>query len=569
MCGILGFFNVKGNKKQLRRKCVAQAKLIRHRGPDASGIKHYAVEDRHHFILHERLSIVDPSLGAQPVFNDDETVCAVVNCEIYNHLELRSKLKTEKNFVGHNDAQIVPRLYKELGIEETCNLLSGKFGIIIYDVIQNRVFVVRDHMGILPVYLGFGKYGELFVSSELKAIAEDSENLEILLPGHYYDSEAGKQIQWYKPLYREPDYLPEGEADKSIIRKLLEQSVERRLMSDVPYAVLLSGGLDSSLTAAITARLFKEHQEKDAKNDDKYFVAKKLHSFCVGLKGSPDLAASRKVANYIGTEHHEFIFTVEEGIDAIYDVIYSLETFNVTTIRAATPMYLLSRLIKSLGIKVVITGEGADELFGGYLYFHKAPNKEEFYRETVRKLLDLYKFDLLRANKATMAWGIEARVPFLDKDFVEYNMSYSAESKMITKEHKNIEKYVLRSAFDDPDDPILPEEILWRQKEQFSDGVGYNWVDGLKDYCEEHVSDKEFELRATRFPVSTPQTKEAYYYREIFEKHYPKMTAVLTVPFNKSIACSTEAALKWDESFLKNADESGRSVLGVHESTNK
>ena len=392
--------------------------------------------------------------------------------------KLRDVLKEEHTYIGRSDCLIIPHLYEEIEIKELCNMLSGKFGAVIYDGVKERFYVIRDHLGIIPVYIGRGEGGEFYVSSELKAIHDVATSLEILLPGHYYDSELQKQVKWYNPIYHNIDFIPEDPVDFLKLRDLLIQSVKRRLMTDVPFGVLLSGGLDSSLIASITARHYDDFVKNHAYQD--VVVSTKLHSFCIGLENSPDLKASRKVADFLGTIHHEFLFTLEQGIDAISEVIYYTETFNPTTIRASTPMWLMARKIKSLGIKVVLTGEGSDEVFGGYLYFHKAPNKKEFHQETVRKLLDLYKYDLLRANKSTASWGIEARVPFLDKDFVEYCMSFDPYYKMINQEHQNIEKWVLRKAFDDKENPFLPDEILWRQKEQFSDGVGYNWIDGLK-----------------------------------------------------------------------------------------
>lgn len=441
-------------------------------------------------------------------------------------------------------------------------MMSGMFASLLFDVENQRVVVWRDSIGIIPCYIGRGHDGEFFVGSELKSFHDFAINIEILLPGHYYDTKIGKQQRWYNPIFYQPNYLPETKVDLGKIKDLLINSVKKMLMCDVPFGVLLSGGLDSSLIASITSKIYNEYMEKYEYKDDVVVTTPQLSSFCIGLEGSPDLKASREVAKFLNTKHYEFIFTVEEGIDAISDVIYTIETFNPTTIRASTPMFLMARKIKTLGIKMVLTGEGSDELFGGYLYFHKAPNKKEFHEETVRKIQDLYKYDLLRANKTTANWGVEARVPFLDKDFVEYIMNIDPECKVINKEHNNIEKWVLRKAFDDK--TWLPEDILWRQKEQFSDGVGYNWIDGLKEYIESQVSDLEFSNASNRFPIMTPPTKEAYYFRTIYEQHYPTMSAVCTVPQNKSVACSTEKALEWDEAFRKNADESGRAV-NVHE----
>lgn len=478
MCGIFGVFNLKGDKVTCRRLVHDHIRRLLHRGPDATGIAHFQLsENEHHYICHQRLSIVDPEQGEQPMYNPNKDVCAVVNGEIYNHMEIRDMLHGDRKWIGHSDCQVVPHLYEEVDIKKLANTLSGKFGIIIYDQKKEKYYAIRDHIGIIPVYIGNGKNGEFYVSSEMKTFHDLASSIEILLPGHYYDSELKQQVKWYEPTHYNMDLVPTTPVDFDKLKNLLIQAVERRLMSDVSFGVLLSGGLDSSLIASITSRLYADFQKKHESDD---LVHKHLHSFCVGLEGSPDLKASREVANFLKTKHHEFTFTVEEGIDAITQVIYHTETFNPTTIRASTPMFLMARKIKALGIKMVLTGEGADEIFGGYLYFHKAPNKEEFHQENIRKLNDLYKYDLLRANKSTSAWGIEARVPFLDKDFVEYAMSIDPECKLINKDHNNIEKWVVRKAFDDKENPYLPESVLWRQKEQFSDGVGYNWIDGLK-----------------------------------------------------------------------------------------
>lgn len=437
------------------------------------------------------------------------------------------------------------------------------FASLLFDIEQGRVFAFRDHLGIIPCYIGRGSQGELYIASELKAFHDYATSIEILLPGHYYDSFTHKQTRWFNPIYYTPKYIPSTPVDLKKLRDLLIQSVRSLLMCDVPFGVLLSGGLDSSLIASITSRIYNEYMNSYEFKDDLAVTEPHLSSFCIGLEGSPDLKASREVAKFLGTKHYEFTFTVEEGIDALSDVIYTIETFNPTTIRASTPMYLMARKIKTLGIKMVLTGEGADEMFGGYLYFHKAPDKTEFHDESIRKMQDLYKYDLLRANKSTAAWGVEARVPFLNREFIDYVLDIDPECKMVTKEHKGIEKWVLRTAFDDKEKPWLPENILWRQKEQFSDGVGYNWIDGLKDYIEYQVSDDDLKFAGNRFPIMTPPTKEAYFYRTIYEQHFPSMSAVCTVPQVKSIACSTEKALEWDEAFKKNADESGR-VVNIH-----
>lgn len=562
MCGIFAVFGIKGDYTRCRKLVNQLMKRLLHRGPDSTGLTHYKVgENTYHFLGHQRLAIVDPFNGDQPFWGQNKTCCCVANGEIYNHFELRNILKQEHTFIGHSDCEIIPHLFDEMDIAKLSNILHGKFGIVIYDVKKDKFYVTRDHLGIIPVYIGRGLEGEFYVGSELKAFHDHAKTVEILLPGHYYDSELQQQVRWYNPPHYQIENIPTTPVDLNRIKELLISSVNRRLMCDVPFGVLLSGGLDSSIIASITSRLYQKFQKE---HEDDLLQIKQLSSFCIGLEGSPDLIAAREVAKFIGTKHYEFTYTVQEGIDAIEDVIYAIETFNPTTIRASIPMYLMSRKIKSLGIKMLLTGEGSDEIFGGYLYFHKAPNKKEFHQETVRKIQDLYKYDLLRANKTTAHWGIEARVPFLDRDFVEYVMSVDPECKVVNAEHQNIEKFVLRKAFDDKENPWLPENILWRQKEQFSDGVGYNWIDGLKAFIEKQVSDDDLKNAKLRFPIMTPPTKEAYYYRMVFEQHFPSMTAVCTVPQVKSIACSTEKAIEWDETFKKNADESGRAVLGVH-----
>lgn len=480
MCAIFGLFFISGEYSRLRKQVVKMIKRLQPRGPDATGLQHYEVDGKHCFIGHQRLSVVDPFHGDQPFYGQYHKTISVTNGEIYNHMDLRKDLTKEYKYVGHSDCEVVPYMYDEYdgNVRKMAEKMGGMFASIIYDIEKNRVVIWRDPLGVIPCYIGKGRHGELFVASELKAFHDYAQSIEILLPGHIYDSNVGRQEQWYFPLHYQPNYVPSEKVCLKKLKELLISSVKGMMMADVPFGVLLSGGLDSSLIASITTRLFKEH--KNAYQDDLIVQTNQLASFCIGLEGSPDLAASREVAKFLGTKHYEFNFTVEEGIDAISDVIYTIETFNPTTIRASTPMYLMSRKIKTLGIKMVLTGEGADELFGGYLYFHKAPHKEEFHAETVRKIKDLYKYDLARANKSTAAWGVEARVPFMEKFFVEYVMNIDPECKMVNKEHKSIEKWVLRAAFDDKDDPYLPENILWRQKEQFSDGVGYNWIDGLK-----------------------------------------------------------------------------------------
>ncbi|XP_073057219.1 asparagine synthetase [glutamine-hydrolyzing]-like isoform X2 [Primulina eburnea] len=437
-------------------------------------------------------------------------------------------------------------------------MLDGMFSFVLLDTRDNSFLAARDAIGITSLYIGWGLDGSVWISSELKGLNDECEHFEVFPPGHLYSSKMGGLRRWYNPPWFS-EAIPSTPYEPFDLRRAFEKAVIKRLMTDVPFGVLLSGGLDSSLVAAVTAR----HLEgtKAAKH-----WGVQLHSFCVGLEGSPDLKAAREVADYLGTVHHEFHFTVQDGIDAIEDVIYHIETYDVTTIRASTPMFLMSRKIKSLGVKMVLSGEGSDEIFGGYLYFHKAPNEDEFHRETCRKIKALHQYDCLRANKATSAWGLEARVPFLDKEFVNVAMSIDPEWKMIKPEQKRIEKWILRQAFDDEERPYLPKHILYRQKEQFSDGVGYSWIDGLKAHAEHHVNDKMMLNAAHIFPHNTPITKEAYYYRMIFDRLFPQNSASLTVPGGASVACSTATAVAWDESWSKNLDPSGRAAIGVHNS---
>lgn len=479
MCGIFGLFFVKGDYNELKKRVLKLLKRLLPRGPDATGFKHYEVDGYHHFICHQRLSIVDPFGGDQPFYGQIKKTCSVTNGEIYNHEGLRKNLRNKHEFLGHSDCEIIPYLYDDgYDMKEISNMFSGMFATILLDTEENRLFVSRDHLGIIPCYMGRGKNGEIYVASELKAIHDYSTSIDILLPGHYYDSQTKEQIRWWNPIYYQPNYLPIEKVDLTVLREKLISAVRNKMMSDVPFGVLLSGGLDSSLIASITKRLYKEYINK---YEDQLIVhSPVLSSFSIGLKDSPDLVAAREAAKHIGTKHYEFVFTVEEGLNVLSDVIYTIETFNPTTIRASIPMYLMARRIKTLGIKMVLSGEGSDELMAGYLYFHKAPNSKELYEETVRKLQDLYKYDLLRANKTTAGWGVECRPPFLDKDFIDYVMTIDPECKMVNKEHMNIEKWVLRKAFDVEDDPYLPKKLLYRQKEQFSDGVGYGWIDGLK-----------------------------------------------------------------------------------------
>lgn len=550
MCGIVGAFELKQPLESLRPQVLEMSKRIRHRGPDWSGIYSSAKA----LLAHERLAIVDPKSGSQPLYSPDGQVVLAVNGEIYNHKELRNSLPNYQ-FSTLSDSEVVLALYLEKGpafVEE----LNGIFGFALYDSREDSFFIARDHMGIIPLYYGKDQYGQLFVASELKSLEGFCTEIEQFPPGHYlYSKEGLEPKHWYKRDWESYETVQDNETDIAKLRKGLEDAVHHQLMSDVPYGVLLSGGLDSSVIAAITKKFASRRIES---NDEEEAWYPQLHSFAVGLQGSPDLIAAQKAADHIGTIHHEVNFTIQEGLDAIRDVIYHLETYDVTTIRASTPMYLLARVIKSMGIKMVLSGEGSDELFGGYLYFHKAPNAKEFHEETVRKLKKLYLYDCLRANKSLAAWGVEGRVPFLDKEFMDIAMSINPEDKMIRD--GRMEKWVVRKAFED----YLPESIAWRQKEQFSDGVGYSWIDTLKAQAEEKVSDTEFEAAAHRFPINTPKNKEEYLYRSIFETHFPSDAAAKTVPSVKSVACSTPEALAWDASFQNLNDPSGRAVANVH-----
>jgi len=550
MCGIVGAFELKQPLESLRPQVLEMSKRIRHRGPDWSGIYSSAKA----LLAHERLAIVDPKSGSQPLFSPDGQVVLAVNGEIYNHKELRNSLPNYQ-FSTQSDSEVVLALYLEKGpafVEE----LNGIFGFALYDSRDDSFFIARDHMGIIPLYYGKDEYGQVFVASELKSLEGFCTEIEQFPPGHYlYSKEGLEPKRWYSRDWESYDTVQDSETDIAKLRKGLEDAVYHQLMSDVPYGVLLSGGLDSSVIAAITKKFASRRIES---NDEEEAWYPQLHSFAVGLQGSPDLIAAQKAADHIGTIHHEVNFTIQEGLDAIRDVIYHLETYDVTTIRASTPMYLLARVIKSMGIKMVLSGEGSDELFGGYLYFHKAPNAKKFHEETVRKLKKLYLYDCLRANKSLAAWGVEGRVPFLDKEFMDIAMSINPEDKMI--KDGRMEKWVVRKAFED----YLPESIAWRQKEQFSDGVGYSWIDTLKAQAEEKVSDTEFETAAQRFPINTPKNKEEYLYRSIFETHFPSDAAAKTVPSVKSVACSTPEALAWDASFQNLNDPSGRAVANVH-----
>ncbi|MBA0564990.1 hypothetical protein Golob_009891 [Gossypium lobatum] len=523
---------------------------LKHRGPDWSGLYQHGDS----YLAHQRLAIVDPASGDQPLFNEDKSVAVTVNGEIYNHEELRKKLVNHKFWTG-SDCDVVAHLYEEYG-EDFVDMLDGIFSFVLLDTRDNSFIVARDAIGVTSLYIGWGLDGSVWISSEMKGLNDDCEHFETFPPGHLYTSKSRGFRRWYNPPWFS-ESIPSVPYDPLVLRRAFENAVIKRLMTDVPFGVLLSGGLDSSLVASITARYLAG--TKAAKQ-----WGSQLHSFCVGLEGSPDLKAAKEVADYLGTVHHEFHFTVQDGIDAIEDVIYHTETYDVTTIRASTPMFLMSRKIKSLGVKMVISGEGSDEIFGGYLYFHKAPNKEELHRETCHKVKALHQYDCLRANKATSAWGLEARVPFLDIEFINVAMSIDPESKMIKKDQGRIEKWILRKAFDDEERPYLPKHILYRQKEQFSDGVGYSWIDGLKAHAAKNVTDKMMLNASYIFPHNTPTTKEAYYYRMIFERFFPQNSARLTVPGGASVACSTAKAVEWDVSWKNNLDPSGRAALGVH-----
>ncbi|KAK3007011.1 hypothetical protein RJ639_016208 [Escallonia herrerae] len=544
MCGILAVLG-----------CSDDSQAKRHRGPDWSGL--YQHGDC--YLAHQRLAIIDPASGDQPLYNEDQKIVVTVNGEIYNHEELRKSLPDHKFRTG-SDCDVIAHLYEEFG-ENFLDMLDGMFSFVLLDTRDNSFIVARDAIGITSLYIGWGLDGSIWISSEMKGLNDDCEHFEAFPPGHLYSSKASGLRRWYNPLWFS-EAVPSTPYDPLVLRRAFESvrlAVIKRLMTDVPFGVLLSGGLDSSLVASITARHLAGTRAA------KQWGAQ-LHSFCVGLEGSPDLKAAKEVADYLGTVHHEFHFTVQDGIDAIEDVIHHIETYDVTTIRASTPMFLMSRKIKSLGVKMVISGEGSDEIFGGYLYFHKAPNKEEFHRETCHKIKALHQYDCLRANKSTSAWGLEARVPFLDKEFITVAMSIDPEWKMIKRDEGRIEKWILRRAFDDEERPYLPKHILYRQKEQFSDGVGYSWIDGLKAHAEQHVTDKMMLNASHIFPHNTPTSKEAYYYRMIFERFFPQNSARLTVPGGASIACSTAKAVEWDSSWSNNLDPSGRAAFGVHNS---
>ena len=550
MCGIVCAYELKQPAEVLRPQLLEMSKKIRHRGPDWNGV----YSDEKAILAHERLSIVDPASGKQPLLSPDGKLILAANGEIYNHQELRKQLKGQYDFKTQSDCEVILALYQEEG-PGFVDKLNGIFAFSIYDAEKDEYFVARDHMGVIPLYMGWDQHGTFYVASELKALEGTCTKIELFPPGHYLHSSDGELKRWYSREWMEYDAVKENETSIENLREALEAAVHRQLMSDVPYGVLLSGGLDSSITSAV-AKKYAEKRIESGDTDGAWWP--RLHSFSVGLEGSPDLAAAQKVADHIGTVHHEIKFTIQEGLDAIKDVIYNLETYDITTIRASTPMYLMARVIKSMGVKMVLSGEGADEVFGGYLYFHKAPNAQEFHEETVRKLSKLHMYDCLRANKSLAAWGIEGRVPFLDKEFMDVAMSINPQDKMINGER--MEKWVLRKAFES----YLPESVAWRQKEQFSDGVGYSWIDTLKELVNEKISDEQLANAKFKFPIQTPTNKEEYYYRSIFAEHFPSDAAALSVPQEASVACSTKIALEWDEAFKNMNDPSGRAVANVH-----
>lgn len=550
MCSIFCILDIKTGADALRPKALEYSRLLRHRGPDWSGI----YNNDHAILVHERLSIVDTEHGAQPLYNTDKSIVLAVNGEIYNHKPLASQHVNDYPFQTKSDCEIIIPMYEKFGADFV-DKLQGMFAFCLYNEKDNSYLIARDHIGIIPLYTGYDEQGNFYVASEMKALMPICKTVSEFPPGHVLDSRIGKIEKYYNRNWQKYSAIKDNNTSKDKLREALEDSVKSHLMTDVPYGVLLSGGLDSSLISAITQKFASRRIEE---NDLSEAWWPKVHSFACGLEGSPDLIAAQKVADSIGTIHHSVVFTEQEGIDALREVIYHLETYDVTTIRASTPMYLMARKIKAMGIKMVLSGEGADEIFGGYLYFHKAPNAQEFHEELLRKLDKLHMFDCLRANKSMSAWGIEARVPFLDKNFMDVAMRINPEDKMCG--NGKMEKAILRASFEG----YLPDEILWRQKEQFSDGVGYSWIDGLKAHVESHVSDQQLATAEFKFPVNTPDTKEAYFYRCIFEEKFPLASAAQCVPGGKSVACSTPEALAWDESFSKMADPSGRAVQSVH-----
>ncbi|MDD9195640.1 asparagine synthase B [Aliivibrio sp. S3MY1] len=550
MCSIFGILDIKTDPAPLRTSALEMSKKLRHRGPDWSGI--YSSDNA--ILAHERLAIVGVNSGAQPLYSEDKKHILAVNGEIYNHKELREKYADDYAFQTDSDCEVILALYREKGAD-LLEDLNGIFAFILYDEEKDEYLVGRDHIGIIPMYHGYDEHGNYYVASEMKALVPVCKSICEFPPGHFYSSKDAEPTRYYVRDWMEYDAVKDNPTSKEDLKKALEDAVKRQLMTDVPYGVLLSGGLDSSITSAV-AKKFAAMRIED--NEESQAWWPQLHSFAVGLEGAPDLKAAREVADQIGTVHHEMTYTIQEGLDAIRDVIYHIETYDVTTIRASTPMYLLGRKIKAMGIKMVLSGEGADEIFGGYLYFHKAPNKQEFHEETVRKLLALNMFDCARANKSLAAWGVEGRVPFLDKEFIDVAMRLNPQDKMCG--NGKMEKHILRECFEDD----LPAAIAWRQKEQFSDGVGYSWIDTLRETAEAKVTDQQMESAKFRFPYNTPVTKEGYVYREIFEELFPLEDAAKCVPGGPSVACSSAKAIEWDESFQNCVDPSGRAVQAVH-----
>jgi asparagine synthase (glutamine-hydrolysing) len=551
MCSIFGVLEIRQDHAAIRKMAIKQSRLIRHRGPDWSGV--YAHPRA--VLAHERLSIVDVNTGAQPLYSEDGSKVLAVNGEIYNHRDLRESLPGEYAYRTESDCEVILPLYQQKGTG-FLNDLKGMFAFILYDETSDSYLIARDPIGIIPLYYGFDDAQQIYVASEMKALTDVCSEVHEFPPGHYWTNNDDAPVSYYQRPWMEFDSVKNASSDSAVIRDALEKSVISHLMTDVPYGVLLSGGLDSSVIAALT-QLHARRRVEDNEQSKAWWP--RLHSFAVGLKGSPDLAAAEVAAEHIGTIHHSFEFTLQEGLDALDEVVYHLETYDVTTIRAATPMFLMARKIRAMGIKMVLSGEGADEIFGGYLYFHKAPNAQAFHEETVRKLKRLHSYDCLRANKAMAAWGVEARVPFLDREFLDAAMSMNPADKMITD--GKIEKHILREAFTD----LLPDEIVWRQKEQFSDGVGYSWIDGVKAFAEKQVSDKQMAHAEQRFPLNTPDSREAYYFRRLFEGHFPLKSAAETVPGGKSVACSSPEATLWDKSLQELNDPSGRAVRSVHQ----
>jgi asparagine synthase (glutamine-hydrolysing) len=550
MCSIFGVLELRQDVSIVRKMALQQSRLLRHRGPDWSG----SYASARAVLAHERLAIVDVNTGAQPLLSPDGKQALAVNGEIYNHQEIRHALKGSYAFRTESDCEVILPLYLQHG-PGFLDQLRGMFAFVLYDEAADRWMMARDPIGIMPLYYGHDQHGQLFIASEMKALMDVCNQVHEFPPGHYWTSGQSEPQRWYRRDWEHYENVANAITDRAALRAALEDSVISHLMTDVPYGVLLSGGLDSSITAALAAQHAAMRVEDDEQSPAWW---PRLHSFAIGLEGSPDLKAARKAADHIGTVHHGFTFTIQEGLDALDEVIYHLETYDVTSIRAATPMYLMARKIHAMGIKMVLSGEGADEIFGGYLYFHKAPNPQAFHEETVRKLSRLHSYDCLRANKAMAAWGVEARVPFLDTRFLDVAMSINPADKMV--QPGKIEKQILREAFEH----LLPAEIAWRQKEQFSDGVGYGWIDAVKDHAGRQVSDAEMSRAAGRFPFNTPVSKEGYYFRSIFEQHFPLASAAQTVPGGPTVACSTPEAILWDKSLQEMNDPSGRAMRSVH-----